>query len=174
MQQTLLSLVALLIATLLSFNQLRAGLQSQKQTVRAEMEMMALGVAMQTMEVIRARAFDAETAGDSNLILDPTELSSTPFTTGNHCQVFGGSDTCNDVDDFHEMKTATVSHPLPKGEDFDFAVDVRVQYVDGNLEPTGGTRTFRKEVTIFVQDVPDSGDARLPDPIEYSEVLSYP
>jgi len=59
MQQTLLSLLALLIVTLLSFSQQQAGIQSQQQTVRAELEQMALGVAMQTMEVVRARDFDA-------------------------------------------------------------------------------------------------------------------
>lgn len=174
MQQTLLALVALLIATLLSFNQKQALVQNQSQVVRAEVEQMAIGVAAQTMQVIRARAFDAATAGVPSDSLVPTsEFSSFPFTTGNDCEAFGGTDTCDDVDDFHEMVTATIPFQVPSGT-FDFDVDAEVRYVDEDLQPTGGSRTSRKKVILKVQDAPSSGEPRLPEPIQYSEVISYP
>lgn len=175
MQQTLLSLVALLIATLLTFNQKQASVRSQRQVVRAEMEQMALGVAAQTVQVIKARAFDAATVNlPSDSLVATSNFTEPPFTTGNECQAFGGTQTCNDVDDFHEMAPAVQSFEFPTGK-FDFTVEVEVQYVDDVLQPTGGTRTSRKEVTVLVQDDPSSGKRPyLTEPIEYSEVISYP
>lgn len=175
MQQTLLALVALLIATLLSLNQKQATIQSQNQVVRAEMQQMALGVAAQTMQVVRARAFDDATVGmPGDSIVSTSEFTETPFSTGNDCQAFGGSVACDAIEDFHEMQTTTLPFTFPTGQ-FDFDVDVRVRYVDANLQPTGGGTSSRKQVTIEVQDNPSSGgDPRLPEPIEYSEVVSYP
>lgn len=174
MQQTLLSLVALLVATILTYNQMQARTLSQHQTYGMEMEQMALGVGMETMEVIRARAFDEATITlPSDSTLPKSEFTSGPFPSGKSCQVFGGTDVCSDVDDFHEMVPATVPFPLP-GDPFNFTVEVRVRYVDANLNPTGGTTSYRKEVTVYVQDKPEGGSPRLPAPIEYSEVISYP
>lgn len=175
MQQTMFALVALLIATLLSFNQKQAAVQHQQQVFRAEMEQMALGVAKHTTQIIRARAFDAATAGvTSDSIVATSNFSTTPFTTGNDCQVFGGGDTCNDIDDFHEMVTATIPFTYPT-DSFDFNVDVEIKYVNSNLQPTGGSRSIRKKIIVEVQDDPASGGSpRLPEPIEYSEVVSYP
>ena len=58
MPQTLLSLGGLLIVTFLSFNQQQASIRTQQKAIRAEMQQMAIGVAKQSMEVVRARAFD--------------------------------------------------------------------------------------------------------------------
>jgi len=175
MQQTLLALVAMLIATFLSFNQKQAVVQHQSQVVRAEMEQMALGVAGQAMQVIRARAFDRATVGvPSDSIVSTSEFEDTGSIQEGilDCQAFGGTDTCDDVDDFYG-DTATIPFTFPTGS-FDFKVDMRVRYVDSDLQPTGGTKTNRKQVILEVQDSPSTGDPRLPEPIEYSEVVSYP
>lgn len=174
MQQSLLALVAMLVATLLTFSQMQARTQSQQQAVRTEVQQMALGVAMQAMEVVRARAFDAATVNSRpGKTVEKTELTDTPFSTGKDCKAFGGTDTCNDVDDFHDMVPATIPFSLADGE-FDFTVEVRVRYVDSALSPTGGTPSYQKEVTVYVQDAPSGRDPRLPTPIEYSEVIAYP
>lgn len=174
MKQTLFALLALLVATLLSFNQKQATIQNQGQVVQAEMEQMALGVAAQTAQIVRSRAFDAATAGIPADSLVPTsEFTDLPFTSGNDCIVFGGSTACEDVDDFHEMETAVIPFSFPNGT-FDFAVDAEIQYVDQNLEPAG-SKTDRKKIILTVQDTASSGtDPRLPEPIRYSEVVSYP
>lgn len=173
MQQTLLALLALLIATLLSFNQKQAAVQNQGQVVRAELEQMALGVAAQSTQIIRARAYDAATAGVPSDSLVPTSEFADSFPTGKDCEVFGGGTPCDVVDDFHEMGTATVPFTFPTGS-FDFAVDVEIQYVDANLDSTG-SRTDQKKIIVRVQDDPPSGtDPRLAEPIQYSEVVSYP
>ncbi len=179
MQQTLLALLALLVATLLSFNQKQATVQNQGQVVRGEIEQMALGVAARTAQVIRSRAYDASTKGVPADSLVPTsKFTDPPFTTGNDCEAFGGEATCDDVDDFHEMVQATVPFTYPTGT-FDFAVDVEIRYVDEDLQPTDGSTvdppTDQKQIILRVQDVPSSGaEPRLSSPIEYSEVVSYP
>ena len=61
MPQTLLSIAGLLIVTFLSFNQQQASIRTQQEAVRAELRQMAIGVAKQSMEVVRARAFDNAT-----------------------------------------------------------------------------------------------------------------
>lgn len=184
MQQTLLSLVALLIATLLSFNQMQASLQSQEQTVRAEIEMMALGVAMQTMEVVRAQAFDEETKSlplDS-IITDPSNFTDEDmFGVTGDCKLHpdGSGIDCETVEEFNETK-GTV--PFLAGTDeisFEVTkIDVRyVTAVAGSLDTAGADSTgeFQKEVVISVRDDPPGDRSpRLPEPIQYSQVLSYP
>lgn len=174
MQQTLLALLALLIATLLSFNQKQATVQNQGQVVRAEMEQMALGVAAESAQIVRSRDYDAAVIGlPADSLVPTSEFTDPPFTTGNDCEAFGGSTTCDDVGDFHEMETATVPFTFPSGS-FDFSVDVEIQYVDENLQPTS-SKSDRKQIIVRVQDSPSSGaDPRLPEPIQYSEVVSYP
>lgn len=192
MQQTLLALLALLLATLLSFNQKQASLQSQGQTVRAEMEMMALGVAMQTMEVVRARAFDQATVGlPSGVYIDPKKgnfackdgescTADNPEKSGSFggtgdCKVHaeGSGQDCQVVEEFHGTK-GVVPFPLAESS-YDFNVEIEVHYVCPNFEraaegsctaPTG-----RKEVVVKAQDVEPH---RLHEPITYSQVITYP
>lgn len=173
MQQTLLALLAMMVAMLLNFNQMKATVQNEQAMLRAEMQQMALGVAQETMEIVRTRAYDDATVEvpKDSIIEDLSEFTSTPFPAGNHCEVFGGSDVCDDVDDFHEMEPATLSFAVPDGE-MDFEVEIEVQYVDGTLQPTGGVKARRKEVIIYVQDKPLNGEPRLNNPIKFSEVLS--
>jgi len=175
MQQTLLALVALLIATFLSFNQKQAAVQNQAQVVRGEMEQMALGVARETMNVIQARAFDRATAGVPRDSIVPTsefEEKSSIQSSILDCAAFGGTDECKDVDNFYG-DTATVSFTFPTGS-FEFEVNINVQYVNADLNPTGGTKSDRKQIILEVQDNPSSGNPRLPEPIKYTEVVSYP
>lgn len=173
MQQTLLALLALMTASFLSFSQMNAIVKSEREMVRSELEEMATGIAMQSMEVVRARAFDDAVVGipaDSSLSV--SEFTSSPFSSGNHCQPFGGSDVCDDIDDFHEMVPATVPFTLPD-DHIDFKVEIEVRYVDSAMLPTTGPTT-RKEVIIYVQDIPPSGgEVMLKRPIQFSETLAY-
>lgn len=201
MQQTLLSLLALLLVTLLSFNQQQASIQSQQQIVRAEMEQMALGVAMQTMEVIREREFDARTEiySESEILDDPNNKLTNEEDFGREykgkdkedeeieygdptptdCKIYPGhsKDPCSFIEEYHSTK-AIVPFSLGENKDgeeevFQFFVEIEVEYVDDNFGPTGD-KTLQKKVNIFVQDNPSVGSPRLPEQIRYSEVFSYP
>ncbi|MFO8098420.1 MAG: hypothetical protein R6T83_02220 [Salinibacter sp.] len=196
MQQTLLSLLALLIVTLLSFSQQQSSIQGQQQAFRAELEQMALGVAMQTMEVVRARAFDravqsfaggeyADPKEDNFACKEDTPCDvddsdeSTGFGVEGDCQIHpdsGGTD-CAVIEDFHGTE-GEVPFQLADGT-FAFDVEVEVHYVCEDLSRAseGGCTppTSRKEVVIQVQDVGADGAApRLHRPIQYSEVITYP
>ena len=170
MPQTLLSLGGLLIVTFLSFNQQQASIRTQQEAVRAELRQMAIGVAKQSIEVVRARAFDDSTISDDP---PPSELTKPEnFPTGKNCQAFGGSDECDSIEDFHEMTPATDSVSVPGGT-FTFEIEIEVHYVDSDLNRTS-SRTERKEVMIRVQD--DRGpnkDPLLNGPITFTEVLGY-
>ncbi len=169
MQQTLLALLALMMATFFNFNQMQTELQKQRQVIRSEMEQMALGVGMQTMEVIRARAFDEATIGGTeDRITDPTEFRGS-FGGGMDCQAFGGSQTCDSVGDFHDMTPSTETFETPEF-DMEFTVEVEIRYLDSDMNVVPGP-TFRKEVVVYVQDAGD--DPFLAEPIQFSEVLSY-
>lgn len=171
MPQTLLSLAGLLIVTLLSFSQQQTHLRSQQEAVRAELQQMAIGVAKQSMEVVRARAFDNKSVSGSPSVSNLTHPQN--FPAGKDCQAFGGSDPCDAIEDFHEMVPATDSVSIP-GAAFAFEVDIEVHYVDASMNRTTSNRTERKEVTIRVQDDPGSdADPRLSEPIMFTEVLGY-
>lgn len=184
MQQTLLSVVALLIATLLSFSQMRVSLQSQQQLVQEEMEQMALGMAQQTMGVIQARAFDAALLsgqGDSYASESEFTADSTGFGISGDCKLYeGGPGTnCVTIDDFHGTNGEVPFRLASDSVMFDVEVDVR--YVCDNLEPASASGssctapTDGKEVVISVQDIQPSGQpAWLPERITYSEVVAYP
>lgn len=179
MQQTLLALVALLIATMLSFNQKQASLQGQQQVVRAELEQMALGVATQSMQMIRARAFDAatRTASSDSVVKKSNFKPESSFPSGNRCKPFfpkKPNTSCKAVEDFHEMAPATRTFEFPTGN-FKFEItDVKVRYVKDDFSDASG-KTYQKQVILKVQDVPSGGGSpRLAEPIKYSEVVSYP
>lgn len=172
MQQTLLALLALMTVTFLNFNQTQSKLHHQKEVVRSEMEGMAASVALQTIEVIRTRAFDAKTANVPKEEIDgPSDFSDWDFTTGNRCKVFFPKKgvVCNDVDDFHKMETATIPFKTPEFE-VQFNVDVEVHYVNASMQPVN-QRTYRKKVIVKVQDKGEN--PHLPKPIRFSEVLTF-
>lgn len=173
MRQTLLVLLALLLATYLDHSQKQSYVKGQKQMVQAELRRAATGVAMETMEVIYARAFDQATVGapeDENVPV--SSFASDPFTGGKDCMAFGGTDACEAIEDFHEMVPDTAEVPLPRGT-LQFEVRVEVHYVDDNMDRTGGTKTRWKQVTVSVQDIRPNGESLLPSPTAFAEVHGY-
>ena len=170
MQQTLLALLALMVATFFSLTQMQSGLQKQEEVMQAEMKEMAIGVATQTLEVVRARAFDEKTIGVSkDKVTDPENDLTSSFPANKHCTAFGGGDTCDSIEDFNNMQTATVPFEA-SGFKVEFEVDATVRYVDENMQPTSDP-TFRKEVVFEIQDKRD--DPYIKKPIRFSEVLTY-
>jgi len=179
MQQTFLALAALMTCLFLNLGQIQTEHAHQRQVIKSEMEGMGGAVALEALEIVRSRAFDENTIGVPEEDVDvPDDFSDPDFTTGNYCKVFAekedsgsGSSTteCNDIDDFHKMKTTTIPFETPRFE-LGFKVNIEVQYVDENFEPVN-QRTYRKKVTIRVQDAGE--DPYLQTPIELSEVMTF-
>lgn len=175
MPQTALALLALMLATLMSVTMQRRVVDGQREMLANEMEVMATGVALQAMETIRTRAFDQAVVNNTHADLSAFTYSSDSdhFSTGRACRVFEtGSDVCDDIDDFHKMKTATRAFDM-LGTDIPFTVDVHVQYVGDDMKRYN-SRSYQKEVTVYVQD--KIGEGKTPflyEPIEMSRVFSY-
>jgi hypothetical protein len=131
---------------------------------------MAVGVAKQSMEVVRARAFDNAAVSGTPSVSNLTQPGN--FPSGKDCKAFGGSDRCDAIEDFHEMAPATDTVSVVDGA-FRFRIKINIHYVDANMDRTT-SRTERKEVTIRVRD--DRGPNNSPllaQPIIFSEVMGY-
>jgi len=180
MPQTLLAFVAMMVITSFSMTVQQRSILTQRQDLEREIEEMAGSVAVESMEIIRARAFDQAvvdstvdgTLNDLNLF--SFNNATDHFTPGHACSVFStGSDTCDDIDDFHAMQTGTVPFQIGANT-IKFSVDVEVIYVDDNAVRVDN-RTFNKEVTVTVRDIwPDSETQPfMLSPVTLSRVFTY-
>ncbi|MEM1128870.1 MAG: hypothetical protein AAGI71_19660 [Bacteroidota bacterium] len=176
MSQTLYAILALMMMATYSFNIAQKQIASQQRIITREVEEMAATVALEKIEAIRSRDFDAAVS-DGRVDGDAGDLDefSYPFTaSGNNCRIFGGGNVCDDIDDFHAQQTLT--EPFVFGADtVYFEVNFDVQYVDGNPLAPVSYRTFNKQVTVTVQDIwPGTTiPSYLHQPITLSRVFSY-
>lgn len=187
MQQTLIAMAALLTATLLSFSQQQTQIQKREQIIRAEMRQIALGVAKQTLEVVRAQQFDG------NIDPEDPDVDEIPDAFASPSDAFGSQGACGSllegelasaceaIEDFHG-ESGTVPFQLPDGEQLLFEVQVEVYYVcpdfsrsddPQDCDPSGQLQTRRKEVIVKVRDQPNRGEPRLTDWVTISEVLAF-
>jgi len=179
MPQTLLAFAGILLITTHAFTVQQWSIFSQRTSIARELEEMGGAVALESMEVIRTRAFDQAvldgtvTQSLSDLALMEFDTPSNHFRTGIGCSVFGtGFEDCNDIDDFHAMKTAYVPF-IMASDTVTFAVNVEVFYVKDDL--TRATqRTFNKKVIVSVIDSWDGIQKPfLARPIKLERALSY-
>lgn len=175
MQQTLLSLLALLIITMLSFSQQHASMRSQQQQIQEEYQQMALGVAQQVMGTIQTKEFEGGNPKDNCL---------------NGWDALGN---CSKIWNFHTDETSTMEAPDNSSDNiidartpdtsFPFQVEVEVHHAtvdgDGNVNRTSGNSDY-KEVNVRVQDcqdadpsdgVPCDGESLMDQPIVLTEVV---
>lgn len=150
MPQTLLALLALVLASFLTFNQQRLTLRSQQNLVEDEVELAAAGLASEIVAFVEGRSFDEATTpsaiGEANGFVpeDPGV-----FTTGN---TFGSADLgldgcnllkpaltrdCDDVDDVawdpddaDDDGWRSVDIELSHDRSLPFEVRLQVYYVD--------------------------------------------
>jgi len=176
----MLAFVAMMVITTFSMTVQQRSILTQRQDFQREIEEMAGSVALESMEIIRARVFDQAVLDGTvdgslnDLILFSFNSANDHFIPGNACSVFGtGADICDDVDDFHGMQTATVPFQIGVNT-INFSVDVEVIYVD-DLAQRVNNPTFNKEITVTVKDVwPGSGiQPFMPLPVKLSRVLTY-
>lgn len=182
MPQTLLALLALSLASFLSFNQQRLTSRSHQTMVSSELELAATGLASEVIEMIGARSFDRNSTPASvhskyGHIPDSPDEFSSPSTFGalGTCDLLrpdvNGS-TCNDVDDVHGDQWRPIQVDLAHGRVLDFEVRTRVYYVTSteSMEPSSAP-TLHKRV---VMDVRTPLVASAPEGIlRVTRVLSY-
>ena len=177
MPQTLLALLALVLASLLTFNQQRLTLRAHNNLVEDELELAAAGLASEIVALIEGRSFDEKTTPSA--IADKNgKVPDNPnqFTDGD---TFGAEDRgpdgcdllrpalteeCDDVDDVSwdedtgESPWHDVEVDLSHGRSFPFGVRVQVYYVDDpNSMDEAASRTRHKRILIDVRS-PFAGD----------------
>ena len=151
-----MGLLGLMIAMLLSLNVQRASLSAKVQVIDNEMETIASGVALEVLDYVGSKPFDAATALAE--VEDESELTALPFSTGM------AYEEADDIDDFNQIQTYT----FPEF-DFDFDIDITVEYVDENdPEAVATSQTFAKKVTVTINN------EYLESPVQLSQAYTYP
>ena len=108
------------------------------------METIASGVALEVLDSVGSKHFDAATAlGEVD---NESERTTLPFSTSMSYE------EADDIDDFHQIET----HSLPA---FEFDFDISVAYVDENdPEVIAASKTFAKKITVTI----NHGNLRTP------------
>ena len=152
------TMLGLMIAMLLSLNVQRASLSARVQVIDNEMETIASGVALEVLDYVGSKPFDAATALSE--VENESELTALPFSTGMSYE------EADDIDDFHQIET----HSLSEFEfDIDIDIDISVAYVDeNNPEVIATSQTFAKKVTVTINNGYSES------PVQLSQVYTYP
>ena len=176
----MLGLLALTLATLISFNQQRLSQQSYKSTIRDEIELAATGTGQHVIEMIAGRSYDENSTPEKIFGAGRVPTSSASFSGGD---TFGGNPNCDlmqpwktpncdDIDDVDGVRGAPVRAVLSDGRRLHFTADVDVRYVtDPGSQTTSSTPTLHKRVDLTVySDHPSAPASGL---LTVSRVISY-
>lgn len=141
MAQTLLAMLALVLASLVSFNQQRNSASNYEVMVQNEIEMAASGTIMHIMEFIASRSFDERSTPDGIHGRNYLPEFGDDFIGVQHfgdtdrgasgCDLLQPFETpeCDDVDDYSGLQGLLVNAELSTGYALPFNVGVDVQYV---------------------------------------------
>ncbi len=183
MPQTFLALLALVLASIIAFNQQRLTQQSYRNALRDEVQLAASGSAQHVIEMIAARSFDEVTTPVA--LFRAGEIPHSPF--GFSTQANFGSDRgplgcdlmdpritplCDDVDDVGSMTGLTVEARLSDGRILPFTANLNVFYVPSPSATTpSSTPTLHKRVELVLySDMFGTEPRRV---LEISRVVSY-
>lgn len=152
MPQSLLAVIAMMVAIMLTHLQQRSVLRTQLERTKEEVSLQTLGVAQDMLSEVGGAAFDDATIGSSGNPSGPGDLTATAnFGSGKES---GGT---NDMDDY-DGGTFTRTRLAGSGT-LTFAVAVEVVYADeGDPDVEVPTPTRAKRVTAMAwnTDIPDA------------------
>lgn len=175
MPQTLMAILAMMTVTLASLHQQRTLLESRRAMLDDEMEIMASGLALQTLEYIGTKSFDEATI---NAVVTDTEDLRANFPTGRRCPLDPSNegapsyDTCDDLSDYNAMSWEMTPFAV-QGDTLLFEVTADVGYVDASHTRTA-TQTFNKEVVVTVRQLVQDGEQKLlRQPVAIARTYSY-
>lgn len=185
MPQSLLGLLALTLASLISFNQQRVTQRSYRATIRDEIELAAAGTAQHVMEMIAARSYDEKSSPDEVFDAGGIPYGAGSFTTGsnaefgrygpsNECDLMtpGNTPSCDDVDDVDGTRGAPVKAVLSDGRELRFTADVDVSYVtDPGSQTASSVPTLHKRVDLTIHSQHPA--APIQGIMSVSRVISY-
>ncbi len=141
MPQTLLALLALMLAVTFSINQREATTAAQMRMIDSEIGVMATGVANQVFDHIGTFPFDAAGVVDS-----PSQFR--PASSFGEAR---GWEAASTIDDFHDQSTE-FSVEAAHGS-IDFSVSAHVEYVqrDGSQFVASTSPQYLKQVRVEVE-----------------------
>ena len=164
MPQTILALLALMLASVLTFNQQRLTTRAQTRMVTDEMELAASGLVSDVLEFAAARSFDESTTPEAIEAAQAVPQTAAPFRP---VSAFGAPDRgpvgcdlllpyrtpeCDDVDDLDGLLDEPVEILLANGRRFPFNVAIRVSYVTGpESAVVSAVPTLHKRVLVSVR-----------------------
>lgn len=185
MPQSLLGLLALTLASIISFNQQRVTQSSYKATIRDELELAASGTAQHVMEMIAARSFDETSTPDRIFNAGGVPQGAFGFTKPDNsefgrydgegeCNLMqpGLTENCDDVDDLDGIRSAPVVARLSDGRELRFSADVDVTYVtDPGSDTPSLVPTLHKRVDLAIHS--EHPAAPVEGMVRVSRVVSY-
>jgi hypothetical protein len=160
MPQTILALLALMVAMLFSLQMQKRALQTQQRMIRDDLAIHSTGFADEMLGLVGTQAFDEAVKGSQTVDARSELTAGPPFNDG-------GSNN-DDIDDFHDAFANNDLTRRVNGADLTFDIDVDVEYVEN--DDTDGSRATRrtktKRVTVKVTslDVPNAQTIELSRP----------
>ena len=185
MPQSLLGLLALTLASIISFNQQRVTQRSYRATIRDEIELAATGTAQHVLEMIAARSYDEASSPEEVFNAGGVPFGAGAFTRGDNnefgrygptgaCDLMtpGHTPDCDDVDDMAGIRGAPVKAVLSDGRQLRFTADVDVAYVtDPGSQTPSSLPTLHKRVDVTLHSQHPA--APIQGILSVSRVVSY-
>jgi hypothetical protein len=153
-----MAFLALMLLMFFALNQNQAIVQSQREAAAVELEVLANGVAAETMQYIATKPFDARVA-DGTVNLQNQDVNA--LTHPNDFPTGATLDDCENLEDFNHMQPDTVFFQIDTDDagepvGFEFAVQAAVDYIDAYGQ-VSASPTWTKELTLYVEQVVPSG-----------------
>ncbi len=166
MPQTMLGLLALVLASLVSYNQQRNSVSNYQSMIQNEVEMAATGTMTHVLELIGSRSFDESSTPDGIHASQQVPELDEHFTAGSR---FGGHDRgqngcdlmepfrtpeCDDVDDVDGIRNQSVVTQISDGRTIALNVDLDVDYVNDDSTHSISTRRTRHKLVTLTAESP--------------------
>ena len=169
MPQTMLGLLALALASLLSMQQQQVAVDKQMNRIRSELAVHSTSVAEDLLNVIGTMAFDGNTANPDI----PPLTSSLQLTPAS--QFGAGSGEASAIEDFHqnvgqqftrrEIRRLDAATGQIRTDTLRFAIDARVSYVDerdlATVLTNGQSKAKKVDVKVYSTTVSRPDTIRL-------------
>ena len=165
MSQTMLALLAMVLASLVSFNQKRNAVNTYEAMLENEIEMAATGSLMNVMELAGGRSFDEVATPEEVKYWNHLPNGAGVFNASHHFGVYDrgplGCDLlkpyltpeCDDLDDLDGVRDQIVTARLTTGRAIEFKADVDVDYVmDDAIQTLSPEPTNHKRVVITMRN----------------------
>ena len=161
MPNSMMAFLAMMLMMFFSINQNRAIVESQREAASVELEILASGVAAQSMQYIASMPFDAHMSE-----IDPQDPDPDLLTHPDDFPTGAAWHDMNNLEEFNLMQPDTAYVNIGSEEDpvtYAFTVQAAVHYVDAQGTESN-TPTWTKEVTLYIERAVPEGSTLVQGP----------